>query len=395
MRPASADRTLEEALAGYRPPHRSRPETVDLGAAAGRTAAGDVVSPILLPAFNRSAVDGWAIAAGDAPGRLRRAGAVRMGEPPASVAGGGSAVAVPTGGRLPEGADAVVMSELAGATAETVEIRQPVRPGENVVTAGEDVKPGQPVIHGGTRLRAPQVALLASLGVSHITVYGRPRVAIVSTGDELVGHGEAPDEAQVRDANGPALAAVARRLGADPVHFGIVADEPDELLAVCRRAVDACDVVVVSAGGSVGERDTTAAVLERLGRPGVWCHGLALKPGRPTTLAEAAGKPVIGLPGNPVPALLVMQLVCAPVIGRVGGLALDDPPARRAGELAEDVPGAPGVLRLVHARLEERLVRPVFARPSRLSAMAAADGLLRVPGSGLRAGQRVEIELYA
>jgi molybdopterin molybdotransferase len=198
----------------------------------------------------------------------------------------------------------------------------------------------------------------------------------------------------VLDANGPALAAMARRLGAEPVLAGIVPDDPQELLAVCRRAVDECDAVVVSAGGSVGEHDATAEVLDRVGRPGVWCHGLALKPGHPTTLADAAGKPVFGLPGNPVPALLVMQLVGVPAIERVGGLSADEPIPRQRGELTEDVPGAPGVLRLVHACLEGSAVRPVFARPSRLSAMAASDGFLRVPESGLRAGSMVDVDLY-
>jgi molybdopterin molybdotransferase len=394
VRRASADRTLDEALAGYRPAHRTAEQFVDLAAATGRITARDVVSPISLPAFDRSAVDGWAVAAADAPGRLRLGGAVRMGHPPDRPAGRGTAVAVPTGGRMPAGADAVVMSERARTTEDGVEIDQSVQPGANVVAAGEDVKPGQIVIGSGARLRPQHVALLAALGVAEIAVYRAPRVAIVSTGDELVGAGEAPGQAQVWDANGPGLAAMARRLGAEPVLAGIVPDDPGALLTVCRRAVDECDAVVVSAGGSVGEHDATAEVLDRVGRPGVWCHGLALKPGRPTTLAEAAGKPVIGLPGNPVPALLVMQLVGAPTIARVGGLSADEPSPRLLGELAEDVPGAPGVLRLVHACLEGGVVRPLFARPSRLSAMTASNGFLRVPESGLQAGSRVDVDLY-
>lgn len=317
-----------------------------------------------------------------------------MGRPPDVLAGDGVAVAVPTGGRLPEGADAVVMSERAEATDEGVEIGQPVLAGANVVAAGEDVKPGATVIRRGTRLRPQHVALLAALGVAEITVHRRPRVAIVSTGDELVGPGEPPGQAQVRDANGPGLAAMVQHLGAEPVLRGIVPDDPKKLLEVCRRAVAECDAVVVSAGGSVGEHDATAAVLDQVGRPGVWCHGLAIKPGRPTTLAEAAGKPVIGLPGNPVPALLVMQLVATPVIERIGGVSADEPIPRQRAELAEDLAGAPGGLRLVHACLEGGVVRPIFARPSRLSAMAAADGFLRVPEAGLQAGEMVEVDLY-
>jgi molybdopterin molybdotransferase len=135
-------------------------------------------------------------------------------------------------------------------------------------------------------------------------------------------------------------------------------------------------------------------VLDRVGPPGVWCHGLALKPGRPTTLAEAAGKPVIGLPGNPVPALFVMQLVGAPAIERVGGLSAEEAIPRLRAELAEDVPGAPGALRLVHTCLGGGVARPLFARPSRLSAMAASDGFLRVPETGLSAGSMVDVDLY-
>ena len=315
-----------------------------------------------------------------------------MGRPPDVLAGEGVAVAVPTGGRLPEGADAVVMSERAEATDEGVEIGQSASRAD-VVAAGEDVKPGATVIRGGTRLRPQHVALLAALGVAEITVHRRPRVAIVSTGDELVGPGEPPGQAQVRDANGPGLAAMVQRLAAETVLRGIVPDDPKKLLAVCRGAVAECDAVVVSAGGSVGEHDATATVLDRVGRPGVWCHGLAIKPGRPTTLAEAA-KPVIGLPGNPVPALLVMQLVAAPVIERIGGLSADEPiPRQRA-----DWPRTSRGPRERSAWCTRASMAGSSARssPGRRGCRQwpPADGFLRVPEDGLQAGEVVEVDLY-
>ena len=297
------------------------PRRVPLSEALGLAAAADVPSPSDLPGFRRSAVDGYAVRAADTPaGRLVVAGAVRIGERPVVAVSQGQAVAMPTGGALPEGADAVVMIEQTAVGEEDgVQILRAVVSGENVVRADEDVVAGALLVSSGRAIRAHDVGLLAAAGVVELDVHARPVVAVVSTGDELIDAAGDPIAAQVRDVNTPALSALISELGGEPLPIGIVADDPQQLERVFRDALGRCDLLVVSAGSSVGTRDATALVVARLGPPGIWCHGLAVRPGRPTLLAEVLGRPLIGLPGNPVSALVVMRLLGAGLLARLAG----------------------------------------------------------------------------
>ncbi len=308
-----AVRPLAEAIEGFRPAHVTALRRVALYEALGLAAAADVPSPSDLPGFRRSAVDGYAVRATDTlAGRLVVAGAVRIGERPMVVVSEGQTVAIPTGGALPEGADAVVMVEQTAAGAEdSVQILRSVVSGENVVRADEDVVAGALLVSSGRAIRAHDVGLLAAAGVVELAAHPRPVVAVVSTGDELIAAAGNPVAAQVRDVNTPALSALISELGGKPLPIGIVADDPQQLERVLRDALGRCDLLVVSAGSSVGTRDATALVVARLGPPGIWCHGLAVRPGRPTLLAEVLGRPLIGLPGNPVSALVVMRLLGA------------------------------------------------------------------------------------
>jgi molybdopterin molybdotransferase len=222
-------------------------------------------------------------------------------------------------------------------------------------------------------------------------------VTIVSTGDELVA-GSTPELApgQVRDSSAPALAALIREAGGDPHFAGIVPDDRDALVTKLREALPESDVVVISAGSSVGARDETAVAIASLGEPGIWCHGLSLKPGKPTLLADIGGVPVIGLPGNPRSALVVFRLIGMPLVRLVGGCTEPPPEPSVRARLARDLPSAAGRLDVVQVRLDGDEAEPLFGSSSLLSILTAADGYVVVPeaATGLAAGSDVQVMLY-
>jgi molybdopterin molybdotransferase len=308
------------------------------------------------------------------------------------------AVAIPTGGVLPVGADAVVMVEhTQEAMAGTIEVVRPAAPGDGMVRADEDARAGAELVPAGRPLRAQDVGLLAAAGVTSVRVHARPRVAIVSTGDEVVPPETGRlDVGQVRDASAVALAALVRDAGGAPDARGIVPDDRDALHAALRAAVAECDVVVVSAGSSVGARDETAAAVAALGAPGIWTHGIALRPGKPTLLADAGGVPVIGLPGNPRSALVVFRLVGMPLVRLVGGMT--DAPAEPSvrARLERDIPSAAGRLDVVQVAVRDAVATPLFGASALLSILTAADGYVVVPddATGLPAGAEVDVTLY-
>lgn len=375
-----------------------------------RVPCEDVVAAHPLPGFARSTVDGYAVRACDTygasealPGYLELTGAVLMGLPPSAAVRPGTAVAMPTGGVLPAGADAVVMVEHTQVTGPgLVEVVRPVAPGEGVVRADEDVAVGAVLVPAGRPLRPQHLGVLAAAGVMNLRVFARPRVAILSTGDEVVPAGTAAlRPGQVRDATSWALAGLVLEVGGRPDHRGIVADDPAALDIAMRAALAECDLLVVSAGSSVGARDETAGVIAGLGPPGIFCHGLALRPGKPTLLAECAGVPVIGLPGNPLSAIVVFRLVGMPLVRRVGGQtggppsgALPAPgvPAR----LDRPVASAAGRLDVVQVQVRDGIATPLFGHSALLSSLARADGYVLVPeaATGLDAGGHVTVTLY-
>jgi molybdopterin molybdotransferase len=401
-----AVRTVAEALAGFRPARRTAVETVDLGEAHGRVPAEPVHAPHDLPGFARSTVDGYAVRAADTygasealPSYLEVTGAVAMGRAAQGAVAPGTAFAMPTGGVIPEGADAVVMVEhTQEAMAGTIEVVRPAAPGDGLVRADEDAAAGAELLPAGRALRAQDVGLLAAAGVTHVRAHACPRVAIVSTGDEVVDPATTALRAgQVRDASAVALAALVRDAGGAPDLRGIVPDDHDALAAVLRDAVACSDVVVVSAGSSVGARDETAAVVAGLGKPGIWAHGLALRPGKPTLLADCGGVPVIGLPGNPRSALVVFGLVGIPVVRLVGGVTRPPAPASTRARLERDVPSAAGRLDVVQVAVRDGVAAPLFGASALLSILSAADGYVVVPdeATGLHAGTEVDVTLYS
>jgi molybdopterin molybdotransferase len=400
-----AVRTLDEALSGFRPGRRTDTEGVGLEDALGRVPASPVAAPHAIPGFARATVDGFAVRAADTygaseglPSYLELAGEARMGRPPDVEVRPGTAVAIATGAPLPPGADAVLMVEhTQSATSELVEVLRPVAPGDGMVRADEDAAPGAELAPAGRPLRAQDLGMLASAGVTEVAVFERPRVTIVSTGDELVPPASPDlDIGQVRDSTAVALAAMVREAGGEPRHAGIVPDDRDALAGALQGAIGESDVLVVSAGSSVGARDETAAAIGSLGEPGIWCHGIAFRPGKPTLLADCGGIPVIGLPGNPRSALVVFRVVGAPIVRLVGGCTDVPPEPTARARLGRDLPSAAGRVDVVQARVRDGVATPLFGSSSLLSILTAADGYLVVPeaATGLPTGTEVDVTLY-
>ncbi|MCL6581522.1 MAG: molybdopterin molybdenumtransferase MoeA [Firmicutes bacterium] len=333
-------------------PPTTRTETVPRDEAAGRVLAEAVVSAEDVPGFDRSTVDGYAVLAADtfgasesAPVLLFLAGSVAMGRPAGFSVAPGQAGAVPTGGMLPAGADAVVMVEQTSTPGEgLVEVLKPVAPNENVVRAGEDVARGAEVLAAGRRLTAADLGVLAATGVREVVCRARPRVAIIPTGDEVVPAATRDlGPGQVRDITSSCLAALVGRDGGIPTVFGVVPDEDGALARVLSSAVEgsgpgaagspgsapggrrggeqAFDVVLILGGSSVGARDRTAEAIDRLGPPGVLLHGLAVKPGKPTIFGLCGSRrvPVFGLPGHPVSSLVVYRVLVRLALRLAGG----------------------------------------------------------------------------
>jgi molybdopterin molybdotransferase len=381
-------------------------EHVDLRAAGGRVLAQGFAATADLPAERRSVMDGYAVRAADvagAPVALRVVGTVPMGDVFAGRVEPGQAVAISTGGVVPDGADAVVMVEHtqpleAGAA---VEVSKAVAPGVNMIQPGEDLRAGDAVLVAGRRLRAPDVAALATFGITQIPVFRRPRVAVFSTGNELCEAGETPRPGQVRDSNEYALGAQAAAAGCDVTFGGIVRDDAAALRAAIERQLADHDAVILSGGSSVGTRDLSGQVFATLPAPGVLFHGINIRPGKPTLFALAGGKPVVGMPGFPTSSLIVFDVFMRPMLWRLGGETARDPwPARRQARLARAQTSAVGREDYLRVRLADRdgepWADPLAGGSAALSNVVRADGLVRVPAARaeLSAGELVEVLLY-
>lgn len=365
-------------------------EVVPALEAVGRVLAADVLSPQVLPEFRRSAKDGYALRSADVqnasaeqPVRFKLAGEVPMGRMADFSIEPGELALVHTGGHIPDGADAVVMIELTSRDGDTVEVRQRVAAGDDIIQRGEDIDEGDLILPAGHRLRVQDIGGLMAVGCVSVTVARKPRVFIFATGDEVVSPGEITRPGQVRDVNSYTISMLAEQAGAQAVRGGILPDDFDTILARTREAVDnGADMLVISAGSSVSVRDVTADVYNLLGEPGVLVHGVATKPGKPTILGVGDGVPLIGLPGNPVSAFVQFLMVCTPVIYKLQGGAIPPTHFIRV-PLTGDVHSVEGREDYVPVRLVEqdgRLVaEPIIFKSNLIFTLVHADGLLRIP----------------
>jgi molybdopterin molybdotransferase len=401
---ASADalEKLFELLPGPPPS-----EVIPSASALDRVTAAAVLAPAALPAFVRSTVDGYAVLARDTfganatlPAYLRLAGEINMGEHAPEPLLPGQAILIHTGGMLPVGADAVVMVENTQLSRpDEVEVLRPVAAGENLVNPGDDINRGEIVLPAGQRLRPQDIGGLLALGITTVCVARTPVVGLISSGDELTPPTVTPAPGKVRDINSYTVGALAARAGAAVRSYGLLPDDYGLLLQTAQRALQECDVLVFSAGSSAGTRDVTSGVINALGSPGVIVHGIAVKPGKPTILGVALGKPVFGLPGNPGSALVVADLVLVPTLFHLQG-ASAPPPRLLQARLTHNLASSAGREDYVPGRFVERegerWVEPLFGKSNLIFTLVKADGAILIPlhATGLAAGQIVDVRLF-
>jgi molybdopterin molybdotransferase len=415
-------RTAEEAwdifLSHFKPAVVS--ESCRVTDALDRVLAQDATAPHELPTFVRSTVDGYAVSAVDTHGASQGMPAyadvvaeVPMGALVDLALGPGQAALVHTGGMVPAGADAVVMIENTGRAGGPVfggtalqsgfipygiEIYRPVAGGDNCIQPGEDVQAGELVLPASHQLRPQDLGGLLAVGITQVHVARPPRVGIVSQGDEVVPPEQEPGPGQVRDINSYTLAGYVRRAGGIPVTYPIAPDTQEAIDAAVRAAFDDADLVVVTAGSSVSYRDLTANAINKLGAPGVLVHGVAIRPGKPTILAMCDGKPVFGLPGNPVSCINIFRRFVIPTIRMLmGGDPL--PVHTVQARLARNIPAASGRMDYVRVRLEQRdgetWAVPVFGKSNLIFTLVRSEGMVEVPlnSNGIPAGSVVTIML--
>ncbi|MCX7786834.1 MAG: molybdopterin molybdotransferase MoeA [Spirochaetes bacterium] len=392
-------------------------EIVPIDQAGGRVCSERVLSPEDLPSFTRSTVDGYAVYSQDtfgasdaAPALLNLVGEVRIGELAPSMERG-STIYVPTGGMLPEGADAVVMVEYTDVLGDLIQVLRPVSPGENVIVKGEDFRKGDLVLEPGRVIRAQEIGALSALGVHRIAVHVRPKVAVLSTGNELVPYETISLRAgKVRDCNAPMLMELCRKKGALPRYLGILEDDPTEFRVAIQKALQDSNCVVLSGGSSVGTRDFTASILDELSGGNLLVEGVAIQPGKPLLLAVCQGKPVLGLPGHPVSALSSFLLFGSYILDRLQGRETPEYHPSVQAELALNVPSKPGRTDVVRVKLSRAVgtcrgvskgtvewqAIPLFGRSGVLHTLTEADGFILVPPDkeGLQEGEFVDVLLY-
>jgi molybdenum cofactor synthesis domain-containing protein len=376
-----------------------RVERVALEAAYGRVLAADAVALEDQPAERRSTMDGFALAsAGGA--RRRIADEILMGQAPPRALAGDEAFRIPTGGALPEGADAVVPLEDVDERDGVIVLRTKIAPGDCFTPRGADLRAGERALAAGRVLGAPELGVLATLGLATLEVFKRPRFGIISTGDELVGVRETPQAGQVRDSNRYALGAALRALGVEVVQLPRVGDDREVMRASLASALEECDGIVLSGGSSVGERDFTPRVVRELGAPGPIVHGLRVKPGKPTLLAAVDGKPILGLPGNPTSALTILEAVARPIVAACTGRR-DTGPVVLDARASSALSGRAGWTWFVPVRLLRTaaalIAEPLLLRSSHVSLPARASGYVTLGEDRpeVAEGESVRVSLYS
>lgn len=382
-------------------------ESVQLAEALGRIAAEDVIAQEDLPPFSRSTVDGFAVRSADtfgaseaSPSMFTITGEVLMGEQTSITLLPGQAVTIPTGGMLPAGADAALMLEYAERLDDhTMLALKTVAPGENIIVRGEDVRTGTVVAEEGLRLAPQHIGALAACGCTKVWVRKRLKVAIISTGDELVDIHESPGFGKIRDINSHALGAMLAETGCAVKYMGIVKDNYEQFHETLSQAVTASQMVIISGGSSVGARDFTVKAMDALGAPGVLLHGIALKPGKPTIYGKVNNVPVFGLPGHPVAAMTVCDQLVKLAVRRLMGQKQSGETVHVPARLARNVASVPGRDDFIPVRVskrgEEYVADPIFGKSGLISIMAQAEGMMHIPSdkSGVYAGEMIEVIL--
>lgn len=383
-------------------------EIVALSEAYDRVIASDVVSRYDIPPFTRSTVDGYAVKASDTfgaeenrPVALRLRGRVSIGEAPKVRVQKGTLAEIVTGAPIPEGADAIVMVEYTDKKGDAVLVRQAVSQGENVMMAGSDIRKGETVLEKGAVLSPYEIGALAAIGSVKVSVFRRPKVAIFSTGAEVIEPERPLTPGKIFDINAHALSAGTQECGCEPLNMGIVQDEHGPMKTAFQKALKTTDAVITSGGVSVGPTDIIPKVLDTLGKPGVIVHGIAIRPGKPTTIAVVNNKPVFSLPGHPASSLMIFHLFVRPILICMTGRK-DQEPAKVKALVSERLFPSRGRRTYVTVTLRKDRGGEIVASPvstglsGAITTLSKADGFLviRENQQFIEKGARVDVELF-
>jgi len=405
--------TVDEALqilTTHLGPLSKKSETIPLYEALDRILAEPIFSPEDLPAAARSTMDGFAVQAADTfgasqsmPCYLNITGEVTMGEKPAGKVEKGCCHTIPTGGLLPPCADSVIMLEHTVPLDDTmIEIVKGVGTGSNLIQKGEDISKDSEALRAGHLLRPQDLGLLAGIGIAEVTVVKKPRVGIVSTGDEIIPFSENPKPGQIRNINSITLSAAVKRTGGIFTDYGIVSDKPEIFITALKKAVVENDIVLFSGGSSVGTKDLGEQAVEALGPPGILVHGVALKPGKPIIIGMSGTTPVFGLPGHPVSALICFDLFIKPAIHKLkgGNDTPELPSPTLSARLARNINSAPGRRDIVRVKLHYEddcwTAYPVMGKSGSISTLSRAHGyfLIIEDSQGVSENTMVKVNLY-
>lgn len=358
-----------------------------------------------VPGFDRSTVDGYAVNAKDTfgssetmPGFLTLVGEVKMGESAERPVGRGEAIYVPTGGMLPPGSDGVIMIEHCEDVDGLLNTYKQIAPLENVIRAGEDIKSGELLLKEGVRLRPQELGALAALGITEVKVYRKLKAGYLSSGDEIVPYQTKNLEiGQIRDINYLTVAGLASNWNIDVIYGGIVHDDYEQFANRARELFEKVDCLILSGGSSVGAKDYTTEVIQSLGEPGVFVHGISIKPGKPTILSVAGGKPVIGLPGHPASAMIIFQLFGERIFRRLSGEQVDRKPDRIFARITKNIASAPGRSDYIRVKLFEKdrewWAEPIIGKSGLITTLVKSDGIVEIllEKEGIAQGEYVPV----
>ena len=383
-------------------------EQVSLSEAHERVLAQDVMAPLNIPSFTRSTVDGYTVkavdtfgASEDKPVSLKFCGHVAIGESPKVVVKNGLVAGIVTGAPLPEGADSVVMVEYTTRQGDNVFVHRPVSIGENLMAAGSDIRENETVLKEGRFVGSREIGVLAAIGLTKVTVYRRPKVAVLSTGAEVVAPGEPLSPGKIYDINAHTLSAAVHEAGGEPINLGIIPDKKDKLTNALKNALGSADAVITSGGVSVGPKDFTPQVVDSLGKPGVIISGVAVKPGKPMTIAVIDGKPVFSLPGNPTSSLFMFNVFVRPVIVKLAGRPEKELSKLKAVTAQKMFPARGRrtfvMVNLAYDKNGVLIVRPVSTGLSgAITTLAKADGFVEISEKQqfINAGTEIDVYLF-
>ena len=381
-------------------------EQVSISKAHDRVLAQDVVALMNIPPFTRSIVDGYAVkavdtfgASEDKPVSLMFCGHVAIGESPNVVVETGLVAEIVTGAPIPAGADSVVMVEYTTRQKDNVFVHRPVSIGENLMAAGADIRKSETVLKKGRFLASREIGVLAAIGFTEVTVYKRPKVAVLSTGSEVVEPGKVLPFGKIYDINAHALSAAVLEAGGEPINLGIIPDKKDKLETALKNAISSADAVITSGGVSVGPKDFTPQVVDSLGKPGVIISGVAVKPGKPITIAVIDGKPVFSMPGNPTSSLFMFNMFVRPILVKLAGRTEEELPTLKAVAAKKMFPARGRrtfvMVNLAYSKTGTLLVSPVPTGLSgAITTLAKADGFVEISEKQQFVDAGTEIDVY-